>query len=104
VPLISVLEDIRDFMTEYPSESVWIMLTPDYSPINADYLGTVNFKRANRRKIVKPTREDLVNLVAWFDSILATEERAAWVHREKLGDQTCLAEVRGKIVCFVSGH
>jgi hypothetical protein len=50
-------------MTEYPTETVWILLTPDYSPINVDYLGLANLKRKNRDKIVKPTKEDLANLV-----------------------------------------
>ena len=90
-------------MTEYPTETVWILLTPDYSPINVDYLGLANLKRKNRDKIVKPTKEDLANLVDQIDLIIMAQDRP-WLHREKIGDQTCLADVRGKIVCFISGH
>jgi hypothetical protein len=49
-----VLEDARRFMLENPSETVWLLMTADYSPINADYLGIVNVSRKHRRKIVKP--------------------------------------------------
>ena len=59
VPLISVLMDVREFMVRNPSETVWILMTPDYSPINSDYLGTANLKVKNRRKIVKPQNSQL---------------------------------------------
>jgi len=89
-------------MLEYPSETVWILLNPDYSPINADYLGIASLKRKNRQKIVKPSKEDLANLVDRIDPMIEFTDRP-WVHREKIGCTTCLAEVRGKIVCFING-
>lgn len=48
VPLKSVLIDVKMFLEEYPSESVILLLTPDYSTINADYLGLVNLSRKHR--------------------------------------------------------
>ena len=62
-----MLEDVRRFMQEYPTETVWVLMTPDYSPINADYLGIVNVSRKNRQKIVKPDSGQLRELVAHID-------------------------------------
>ena len=62
-----MLEDVRRFMQEYPTETVWVLMTPDYSPINADYLGIVNVSRKNRQKIVKPDSGQLRELVTHID-------------------------------------
>ena len=102
VPLISVLDDIRVFMHENPSESVWILLTPDYSPINADYLGIANLKRKNREKISKASWEQLISIAESVDQMMGGENNY-WLHRDKITQSTKIGELRGKVVCFVTG-
>ncbi len=54
VPLIVVINDIKRFLDEYPSESVIVTINADYQSVNADYCGLVNFSRKERSRVVKP--------------------------------------------------
>ncbi len=55
VPFMSVMNDIRQFMQENPTETVFLFFLSDHMSINSDYMGLANIKKKNRQRIFKPS-------------------------------------------------
>ncbi len=74
VPFRKVIHEVKTFLKENPSESVIVLMNPDYSTINADYLGLVNISRKQRQRVFKPSRQDLLEICKNIDVTSYLEE------------------------------
>jgi len=45
---MAVMNDLRQFMRENPTETVFLFFLSDHMSINSDYMGLANFKADNR--------------------------------------------------------